>query len=239
MTIHPDEHDHDTIRGAAGDDASRRAQAFDAAARAAHTDALLHVSARVQAQLQQRRRAVLAGEARAARTPWQRTGPLLALGGTAAIALAIGLRFAGEHTGKPGGGAPVNDVPRVATQNDGTSATGIASPGAANTSDTTSDNTSNTATAMTTGNAARPASNTTKDEAASASDTSMREIDALLAVAVGDAAGANDIGGGEATNDAPMLAANDDLLLAGLDENPDLYLWLGSDESPADAVELL
>jgi hypothetical protein len=229
MTTRPD--DNDAMRGTTGDDTPRRAQAFDAAARAAHADALQHVSARVQAQLQQRRRAALAGETRTAARPlWQRTGPLLALGGTAALALAIGLRFAGERAGVPNDGVSVNDTPHIAAQSDA-APTDRSPPAIRNTPDT--------ATAMSTNDATHPVSETPQDEAAAARDTSMREIDVLLAEAGGDETDGDDARDNGMTNDAPMLAANDDPLLAGLDENPDLYLWLGSDESQADAVELL
>lgn len=89
MTMPPNDRD----RTNATDAADARDAAFDAAARAAHDAALRRVSARVEAQLHQRRRAALAGRATAApRLLW----PMLAVGGTAALALAIGLRFAND-----------------------------------------------------------------------------------------------------------------------------------------------
>lgn len=63
--------------------------AFDAAARRVHAASLDHLSPRVQAQLAQRRRAALKGEA----APGIRLWPMLAVGGSAALALTVGLLF--------------------------------------------------------------------------------------------------------------------------------------------------
>lgn len=63
--------------------------AFDAAARRAHAASLDRLSPRVQAQLVQRRRAALKGEAPAGVRLW----PMLAVGGSAALALTVGLLF--------------------------------------------------------------------------------------------------------------------------------------------------
>lgn len=63
--------------------------AFDAAARRAHAASLDRLSPRVQAQLAQRRRAALKGEAPAGVRVW----PMLAVGGSAALALTVGLLF--------------------------------------------------------------------------------------------------------------------------------------------------
>jgi len=62
---------------------------FDEAIRAVHAQSLDHVSPRVRAQLALRRRAVLAGEARA--NPWRFAIPLAAA--CAVGAVAIGLQF--------------------------------------------------------------------------------------------------------------------------------------------------
>ncbi len=220
-------------------DHGRDAKAFDAAARAAHADALMHVSARVQAQLQQRRRAALNSHAPAAGRPlW----PMLALGGTAAVALAIGLRFVREPVDTP---AP----PSVAAQTDGQRASDampVTNPAADRA--TPAGTAPDTATAMapdamqhqpnTIANPianplADPIANPSVDSAArdavaandSAIDTTMAEIEALL--------------GDDSAIENSVLAMSDDALLADLDENPDLYLWLGSDEGQADTTELL
>jgi hypothetical protein len=63
--------------------------AFDAAARRAHAASLDRLSPRVQAQLVQRRRAALKGEAPSGVRLW----PMLAVGGSAALALTVGLLF--------------------------------------------------------------------------------------------------------------------------------------------------
>jgi hypothetical protein len=207
------------------DDRDRDAQAFDAAARAAHADALTHVSARVQAQLQQRRRAALTGRAPAtARSLW----PMFALGGAAVIALAIGLRFVREPADAPA-------TPSIASQPSGERANDAAST-------TTMPD---TATAMAPDAIANPSPSTAADSIANPSidpatrdviatndsmhgstiDATMAEIEAIL--------------GDDSTTENPLLAISDDALLAELDENPDLYLWLGSDEGQADTTELL
>jgi hypothetical protein len=201
--------------------------AFDAAARAAHAEALQHVSARVQAQLRLRQRAAMAGEARDARPLWQRTGPLLALGGTAALALAIGLRFAGDTARSGAGTEAASSV--AAQQAEPGAAQEAAMPPAPTLPDAA------TATAA----AENATTEAVRADASELADATMREIDALLAEAVGEPA------------EATALAANGD---AGLDsgafdnaafdhdalaENPDLYLWLASDESLPDAVESL
>lgn len=217
---HPNEFD-------ATQDSSRDTQAFDATARAAHADALTHVSARVQAQLQQRRRAAISGPAPAAARPFW---PMLALGGTAAVALAIGLRFVREPAETPA-------TPSIASQPNSQRASDAASvANAATDRATAAETTPDTATATATdamqtqpSTAADPLSNPNINPAiaanASAIDTTMAEIEALLSE-------------GSAIEN-PAFAMSDDALLADLDENPDLYLWLGSDEGQADTTELL
>jgi hypothetical protein len=205
-------------------DHDRDAQAFDAAARAAHVDALTHVSARVQAQLQQRSSAALScGAPAAARPLW----PMLALGGTAVVALAIGLRFVREPAETPA-------TPSIASQPNDERASDAASVAKAATDRATSiETTPDTATAMAPNATVDPLANPSIDPAArdaiaandSAIDTTMAEIEALL--------------GDDSAIENPVLAMSDDALLAELDENPDLYLWLGSDEGQADATEML
>lgn len=215
----------------ATESASERDLAFDAAARAAHAEALQQVSARVQAQLRLRQRAAMAGEARDARPLWLRTGPLLALGGTAALALAIGLRFAGDSARS---GADKQATSSMAAQQGEPAETVASMPPAPAVPDSASA-------------AALPASQDAAAEGVRTdtpelADTTMREIDALLAEAVGEPDETNllaangDAGFG---NGMPDSAAFDHDALAALDENPDLYLWLASDESLPDAVESL
>ncbi len=216
-------------------DHGRDAQAFEAAARAAHADALTHVSARVQAQLQQRRRAALSGHVAAAARPFW---PMLALGGTAAVALAIGLGFVREPVNTPAppsvaaqtgdqrasDAAPVTNAAADRATHAGTApdtATAIAPDAMQHQPNTIADPLAN------------PIANPSVDSAArdavaandSVVDTTMAEIEALL--------------GDDSAIENSVLAMSDDALLADLDENPDLYLWLGSDEGQADTTELL
>ena len=69
------------------DNDNDNAMSFEDAARSAHSASLDRLSPRVRAQLAQRRRAALAGPREAGFRIW----PMLALGSTAAVALAIGL----------------------------------------------------------------------------------------------------------------------------------------------------
>ena len=72
---------------------------FDASIRAAHADALDHLSPRTRAQLQQRRRAALAGtSARAPANPLRFVLPLAAAFAIGAVAIGVGLRLQPEST---------------------------------------------------------------------------------------------------------------------------------------------
>ncbi|MGN6151132.1 MAG: hypothetical protein ACTHOH_03870 [Lysobacteraceae bacterium] len=83
--------------------------AFDAAARRAHAASLDRLSPRVQAQLAQRRRAALKGEAPAGVRLW----PMLTVGGSAALALTVGLMFL-RTPADDAGRAPTQTAPQVA-----------------------------------------------------------------------------------------------------------------------------
>ncbi|TXI51329.1 MAG: hypothetical protein E6Q50_01230 [Lysobacter sp.] len=195
MTMRPNDRDRTDATDAVDARDAAFDAAFDAAARAAHDAALRRVSARVEAQLHQRRRAALAGHATAApRMLW----PMLAVGGTAALALAIGLRFA-------------NDVDAVDPST--TRTPNVASTGDERTAPVP-DSQSSDATATL----------AMSEEAAVAEiDRWLDEID-------------DDIGGAD---EEALLAANDDAMFAALDENPELYLWLGSQEGSAGTTESL
>jgi hypothetical protein len=66
---------------------------LDDAIRAVHAQSLEHLSPRVRAQLQQRRRAALAGQApQATRSPWRFAFPLAAACAVGALALGLQLR---------------------------------------------------------------------------------------------------------------------------------------------------
>jgi hypothetical protein len=72
---------------------------FDASIRAAHADALDHLSPRTRAQLQQRRRAALAGTpARAPANPFRFVLPLAAAFAIGAVAIGVGMRLQPEST---------------------------------------------------------------------------------------------------------------------------------------------
>ena len=72
---------------------------FDASIRAAHADALDHLSPRTRAQLQQRRRAALAGTpARAPANPFRFVLPLATAFAIGAVAIGVGLRLQPEST---------------------------------------------------------------------------------------------------------------------------------------------
>lgn len=83
--------------------------AFDAAARRAHAASLDRLSPRVQAQLVQRRRAALKGEAPAGVRLW----PMLAIGGSAALALTVGLLFL-RSPADDASHAPAHTAPAIA-----------------------------------------------------------------------------------------------------------------------------
>ena len=75
-------HENDTARDAA----------FDAAVRSAHVASLDHVSPRVRAQLVQRRRAALAGDARGASHPLRAAWPIAAAAAIGALAIGLSVR---------------------------------------------------------------------------------------------------------------------------------------------------
>lgn len=83
--------------------------AFDAAARRAHAASLDRLSPRVQAQLAQRRRSAIKGPAPAGVRLW----PMLTVGGSAALALTVGLLFL-RAPARDGGDAPTPTATQVA-----------------------------------------------------------------------------------------------------------------------------
>lgn len=166
--------------------------ALDEAARCAHAASLDHLSPRVQAQLAQRRRAVLSQDTRRAVRGW----PMLAISSAAALTLVIGV-FVMRNTG---------DAERPKT------------------SDTA---------------ATAPAKNPTA-VVDTTEDTATREIaskdspDTFVDSIVLD---------GDALPDELLATefdnADDAMGFDTLEENPDFYLWLGSEEAQADVMELL
>jgi hypothetical protein len=213
--------DHDVMQ-------DHRTTAFDAAARAAHTEALQHVSTHVQAQLQQRRRGVLAGDARKQRPQWLRAAPIFAISGTAAIALAIGLRFVGNVVDTPAHTtADARTTPHAAAQKDDAASTRSSAQPAPIAYDRVTDDT---------------ATLTTDSQSSNGSDTAPQGIIDANALETETLASEND--GESSTNNMNLPAENEDSILdealfASLDENPDLYLWLSSDESLSGPAESL
>ncbi len=192
---------------------------FDTAARKAHSDALAHVSAGVQAQLHQRRR--IARSARGS-APDRRAWPMLAFGSTAALALLVGLQTLRDPD------------TQMTSQPD--------------TASTHSQATTTSMTATTTPPISKaPASadiNTTHSGAIASND---RQIDSH-----NDMQTHSNLMANHPNNDStsaptphertgPMLAVreDDDPLLNDLEENPDLYLWLGSENGINDTSESL
>jgi len=78
---------------------------FDARIRAAHDASLAHLSARTRAQLQQRRRAALAGEPRNASASFRYAWPVAMACVLGALAIALQLRP--TAVAPPSAGAPV------------------------------------------------------------------------------------------------------------------------------------
>jgi hypothetical protein len=189
--------------------------AFDEAARRAHAASLDRLSPRVQAQLAQRRRAAM--KQATAPAPL-RAWPMLALGSAAALTLAVGL-FVVRDTSDEGASetaaavatAPTTDTETTAPQADAgsTPAPAIAST---DTPDATVDSTSIDSTSI----------DSTSIDSVSA-DNTVIENDALP----------------EELLAAEFGTADETMGFDALQENPDFYLWLGSEESQADVTESL
>jgi hypothetical protein len=183
--------------------------AFDDAARRAHTASLERLSPRVQAQLAQRRRAALAQERR---RPYSvRVWPMLALGSTAALTLAVGL-FVMRDRGDaklPTTSDAMTTVPT--SSNDTVAITPAIDP------TTTSDTTLAPAVI-----ASADATDATADRDAVV-DIDTIEDDLLPADLLA----------------AEFNTADDAMEFDAQDESPDFYLWLGSQDAQADVTESL
>lgn len=192
-------------------DTGHHTDRFDAAARQAHAVALDRLSPQVRAQLAQRRRAALAGPRPAPVRPWG----LMAVGSAALLALAAGIFLQRDH-----GPAPVAPT-------DGGLAT--ATP--------TRPSGTDTATAAPVADVAAPI---VAEIDGPAPDTRTPPTEATNAPTT-DAA--NDAFEVDALPDTWLAAQFDDAeaeaAFAGLEETPDFYLWLGSDEDLAEFTEVL
>lgn len=190
--------------------------ALDDVARRAHTASLDRLSPRVQAQLAQRRRAAM--KEATAPAPL-RAWPMLALGSAAALTLAVGL-FVVRDTN--------DDAPKtVAT---------VATVATAPTADTDTD-TETAATQADTGSTPAPiiASASTPDATVDRTSIDRVPIDSVSA--------GNTIIEDDALPEELLAAefgtADETMGFDALQENPDFYLWLGSEESQADVTESL
>lgn len=198
---------------------------FDARARRAHAAAQGALSPRVRAQLQQRRRAALAGPRTAQGVRWV---PTLTMAATLALALGLGMRFWSPAPLETGTG-----VPTTAMTDTKADVTPAASAGHVSGTDARS-RTPVPAMADGRGEAGTTrvsvATDTGRADGARTTGTSTGRLDAdvdaiaaLLAVSVTD-------DGDPATDMENLDAARDDALLAALEESPDFYLWLGADD---------
>lgn len=185
--------------------------ALDDVARRAHTASLDRLSPRVQAQLTQRRRAAM--KQATAPAPL-RAWPMLALGSAAALTLAVGL-FVVRDT---------NDAPKTTA----TAATVATAPTA---------DTETTATQADTGSTPAPVIASTGTPDATVDRTSIDRVP-IDSVSAGNTVIKDD------TLPEELLAAefgtaDETMGFDALQESPDFYLWLGSEESQADVTESL
>lgn len=194
---------------------------FDARARQAHAAAQGALSPRVRAQLQQRRRAALAGPRKAQGVRWV---PTLTMAATLALAVGLGMRFWSP--------APL-ETPTAAMTDTKADVTPAASAGHVSGTDARS---GTPVPAMADGrgeagttrvpvgtDASRADGARTTGTSTGRLDADVDAIAALLAVSVTD-------DGDPATDVENLDAARDDALLAALEESPDFYLWLGADD---------
>jgi len=186
--------------------------ALDAVARRAHAASLDRLSPRVQAQLAQRRRAAMKQATDPAPV---RVWPMLALGSAAALTLAVGL-FVVRGNDDSGAPKPAGTV-AAASDIEATAETSVP--------------------AMDTGTTPAPviASADTQavaidDIAADDTSTDSASIDSIL---IGDDALPEELLAAE------FDTADETMGFDAVQESPDFYLWLGSEESQADVTESL
>lgn len=189
--------------------------AFDARLRAAHAEAVDRVSARVQAQLHQRRRAALA-DAREARPWW----PALAVAGTAAVALAVGLQLRGG----PDDAAPTAPLATLPAASE------TQAPVAA------IDSAPQPLPAAETAVVEQLLADAIADEGDRAEDRDASPSPRVADAGVDNAAAEADV---DPVLLGSALADTDAALFAAMDETPDFYAWLESDEGRAALSEVL
>ncbi len=198
---------------------------FDARARRAHAAAQGALSPRVRAQLQQRRRAALAGPRKAQGVRWL---PTLTMAATLALAVGLGMRFWSPAPLETGTG-----VPTTAMTDTKADVTPAASAGHVSGTDARSGTPvpamadgrgeAGTTRVPVAADAGRADGARTTGTSTGRLDADVDAIAALLAVSVTD-------DGDPATDMENLDAARDDALLAALEESPDFYLWLGADD---------
>ena len=204
---------------------------FDHAARSAHAASLAHLSPRVQAQLALRRRAALSQDPRRAAP---RAWPMLALGSAAALTLAVGLFVL---RGGDGDELPATPGTVVATPSTGAqpiARTASDSSATANAGDRDAGKSQHTAAEASDDNAADIAAAVAHDMTVDEELLdSFIDDDALPAELLAAEFGTAD--DGMSSSSMPFDSRGFDTL----DESPDFYLWLGSQDAQADVTESL
>lgn len=208
---------------------------FDHAARSAHAASLAHLSPRVQAQLALRRRAALSQDPRRA-SP--RAWPMLALGSAAALTLAVGLFvLRGGDDERPATAGTVVTAPSTGVQP--IARTASDSSANANTGDRATGKSQHTAADASDDNAADIAAAVARDMTVDEHLLdSFIDDDALPAELLAAEFGTADDGmssNGMSLNSMSLSSMGFDTL----DESPDFYLWLGSQDAQADVTESL
>lgn len=196
--------------------------AFDARARSTHATAQGALSPRVRAQLQQRRRAVLASPRKTHGVRWV---PTLTMAATLALAVGMGLRLWSPETANPDAAAPATAAADTRAE-----ATSDTSPGPTSRPDTALPAVAAAGRNADAATASAPAASTAvEDRGAAETSTGHLEadVDAIAALLAAPA-----VDDGDSAPDAAVVeTAQDDALLAALEESPDFYLWLGADDS--------
>jgi hypothetical protein len=183
---------------------------FDAAARQAHAVALDRLSPQVRAQLAQRRRAALAGPRPARARPWG----LMAVGSAALLALAIGIFVQRDLMQRAPGGTQVAPA-------DGGLAAAPTTPSPQPAPDNSAPAPATDTPSPVVAHRDAPAADTRPPATEPTTDTV--EVDALPDTWLA----------------AEFEDAEAEASFAGLEETPDFYLWLGSDEDLAEFTEFL
>ncbi|NOT87012.1 MAG: hypothetical protein HOP03_02395 [Lysobacter sp.] len=186
--------------------------ALDEAARRAHAASLDRLSPRVQAQLAQRHRAAMKQASGPAPV---RVWPMLALGSAAALTLAVGLFVVRDNRD---GGAP-KPAGTIAAASDIEAASGTNVP------------------AADTGTSSAPVI-----ASADAPDVAVDAVavdDTLIDSASTDGMPIENDALPEELLAAEFDTADETMGFDALQESPDFYLWLGSEESQADVTESL